>query len=180
MIIRGRLVFLPYNELFPSPTRCAGPSAIPCAASDVWFANAAGAEASSQGLPTYFLGGAANRQSQQHRPENLARRMIIPITKGQQTAPGAPAQGMPSETNLLMALATMHDNGRLAALTQQDQPMLEESNRTERGVSTGREGAIREREMKRPPMDTDRIMRPGERVPDRGQGGTQMRDVRGI
>lgn len=38
--------------------------------------------------------------------------MIIPITKGQQTAPGAPAQGMPSETNLLMALATMHSQGR--------------------------------------------------------------------
>lgn len=38
--------------------------------------------------------------------------MIIPITKGQQTAPGAPAQGMPSETNLLMALATMHGQGR--------------------------------------------------------------------
>lgn len=38
--------------------------------------------------------------------------MIIPITKGQQTAPGAPTQGMPSETNLLMALATMHEQGR--------------------------------------------------------------------
>ena len=38
--------------------------------------------------------------------------MIIPITKGQQTAPGAPAQGMPSETNLMMALATMHEQGR--------------------------------------------------------------------
>ena len=38
--------------------------------------------------------------------------MIIPITKGQATAPGAPAQGMPSETNLLMALATMHEQGR--------------------------------------------------------------------
>ena len=38
--------------------------------------------------------------------------MIIPITKGQATAPGAPTQGMPSETNLLMALATMHEQGR--------------------------------------------------------------------
>ena len=38
--------------------------------------------------------------------------MIIPITKGQATAPGAPAQGMPSETNLMMALATMHEQGR--------------------------------------------------------------------
>ena len=38
--------------------------------------------------------------------------MIIPITKGQQTAPGAPSQAMPSETNLLMALATMHEQGR--------------------------------------------------------------------
>ena len=38
--------------------------------------------------------------------------MIIPITKGQQTAPGAPVQGMPSETNLMMALATMHEQGR--------------------------------------------------------------------
>ena len=38
--------------------------------------------------------------------------MIIPITKGQQTASGAPAQGMPSETNLMMALATMHEQGR--------------------------------------------------------------------
>lgn len=38
--------------------------------------------------------------------------MIIPITKGSATAPGAPAQGMPSETNLMMALATMHEQGR--------------------------------------------------------------------
>ena len=100
--------------------------------------------------------------------------MIIPITKGQQTAPGAPAQGMPSETNLMMALATMHDNGRLAALTQQDQPMLEQSNRTERGVSTSREGAQRERNMGRPPLDVDRTMRPGERIPN-----TFGKDIRG-
>lgn len=39
--------------------------------------------------------------------------MIIPFNKQQdQMGLGAPAQQMPSETNLLMALAAMHDAGR--------------------------------------------------------------------
>jgi hypothetical protein len=37
--------------------------------------------------------------------------MIVPTTPGM-TTPGAPAQPMPSETNLLMALAEMHKQGR--------------------------------------------------------------------
>ena len=37
--------------------------------------------------------------------------MIIPITPGM-SAPGAPQAQMPSETNLLMALAEMHKQGR--------------------------------------------------------------------
>ena len=51
--------------------------------------------------------------------------MIVPFTKGQQTAPGAPAQGMPSETNLLMALATMHEQGRF------DQPNTQVADATD-------------------------------------------------
>lgn len=38
--------------------------------------------------------------------------MIIPITPGM-SAPGAPQAQMPSETNLLMALAEMHKQGRV-------------------------------------------------------------------
>jgi hypothetical protein len=37
--------------------------------------------------------------------------MIVPFAKGQ--AKGAPAQAQPSETDMLMALATMHQMGRI-------------------------------------------------------------------
>lgn len=36
--------------------------------------------------------------------------MVIPMSQGQK--PNAPAQVMPSQTDLLMALATMHKDGR--------------------------------------------------------------------
>lgn len=38
--------------------------------------------------------------------------MIVPITPGMASAPGAPAQAMPSQSNLLMALTEMHKQGR--------------------------------------------------------------------
>jgi hypothetical protein len=38
--------------------------------------------------------------------------MIVPFAKGQ-SAQQAPAQAQPSETNMLMALATMHQMGRI-------------------------------------------------------------------
>ena len=37
--------------------------------------------------------------------------MIVPFAKGQ--SKGAPAQAQPSETDMLMALATMHQMGRI-------------------------------------------------------------------
>ncbi len=37
--------------------------------------------------------------------------MIVPFAKGQ--SKGAPAQAQPSETDMLMALATMHKMGRI-------------------------------------------------------------------
>lgn len=103
--------------------------------------------------------------------------MIVPFDK---RAP-APAQTEePTEAQLLMALAQLHGEGRLAGLTQQDQPMLEQSTRTARGVNTGREGAQREMDLKRPPLDVDKIMRPGSWMPDRRLGPPGGRDVRGI
>ena len=38
--------------------------------------------------------------------------MIVPFAKGQQS-PQGPAQAQPSETDMLMALATMHQMGRI-------------------------------------------------------------------
>ena len=47
--------------------------------------------------------------------------MIVPFAKGQQ-AQQAPAQAKPSETDMLMALATMHSLGRVGKATKTPDP----------------------------------------------------------
>lgn len=42
--------------------------------------------------------------------------MVVPMSPGQK--PNAPAQAMPSQTDLLMALATMHKDGRFNPLAK--------------------------------------------------------------
>lgn len=46
--------------------------------------------------------------------------MIVPFAKGQ--AKGQPAQAQPSETDMLMALATMHSMGRIPKPTTPKAP----------------------------------------------------------
>ena len=90
--------------------------------------------------------------------------MIVPGSRpSEQSAGSAQPASQPSLTDLLMA-AAVHQ--KLAALTEKDQPMIEYSNRTAKGVDTAREGAMRGREQFTKPLNTDRIMVPGERVPN--------------
>ena len=46
--------------------------------------------------------------------------MIVPFAKGQKSS--APAQAQPSETDMLMALATMHQMGRIPKPTAPKAP----------------------------------------------------------
>lgn len=62
----------------------------------------------------------------------------------------------------------------MAEMAKETPGLLEDSNRTAKGVNTDREGAMRGANKKKPPLDTDRVMRPGERIPN-----TQGLDIRG-
>lgn len=97
--------------------------------------------------------------------------MIVPFSKAPSGSSQAP-QAMPPEPLMLMALAQMHESGRLGELQDQAQG--------QRAYDTLVQG-IRQKVMKEsPPGKPDRPLSPGERLPDPNQGGLNQRDVRGM
>lgn len=95
--------------------------------------------------------------------------MIVPFTKP--TSQGPTSGPAPSESDMLMALATMHSHGRFDQATAGPESSEQKY-----------EGAAKAIKRKLGPKEgpPDRPLNPGESLPDQGQGGTQMRDVRGI
>ena len=82
-----------------------------------------------------------------------------------------PGQGAPSETEMLMALAEMHRQGRILGPETQEERLQAGQKKADRSFTDP--STMYDRPY-------DRVLTPGEGVPDRRQGGTARRDVRGI
>jgi hypothetical protein len=103
--------------------------------------------------------------------------MIVPFGKSQQQANG-PAQ-RPSETDLLLALAEMHRQGRFAKLDTRDpEAGFEADEKTH--VDLLLRDTPRELRQTSEPKDFEREMEPGEDIPDRTLGVRSGRTVKGI